>query len=145
MVIKKFLRDYDFGLHGQFCDAQDLKMALCDMAIPKHLLRVFGHLLNFNPDTYHEVAKLLMTDEKQAQDDSGVEDDDDNFADDQNVSDGLMSTQHFQILYYVHHSGKRRTPMHIMNAESVHSLGRGGKIVTKILNHQGLAVSYDEL
>ena len=35
--------------------------------------------------------------------------------------------------------------MHIMNAESVHSLGRGGKIVTQILNHEGLAISYPEL
>ena len=35
--------------------------------------------------------------------------------------------------------------MHIMNAESVHSLGRGGKILTTILNHEGLALSYPEL
>ena len=32
-----------------------------------------------------------------------------------------------------------------MNAESVHSLGRGGKVVTTILNHEGLALSYSEL
>jgi hypothetical protein len=48
-------------------------------------------------------------------------------------------------MYYVHHCGRRRTPMHIMNAESVHALGRGGKIVTTILNHEGLALSYTEL
>lgn len=32
-----------------------------------------------------------------------------------------------------------------MNAESVHSLGRVGKIVTKTLSHQGLALSYTGL
>ena len=32
-----------------------------------------------------------------------------------------------------------------MNAESAHSLGRGGKIFTKMLNHQGLSLSYAEL
>ncbi|KAG0724293.1 hypothetical protein GWK47_040864 [Chionoecetes opilio] len=48
-------------------------------------------------------------------------------------------------MYYVHHCGRKRTPMHIMNAESVHALGRGGKIVTSILNHEGLAFSYTEL
>ena len=32
-----------------------------------------------------------------------------------------------------------------MNAESAHSPGRGGKILTKILNHQGLSLSYAEL
>ncbi|KAG0711137.1 hypothetical protein GWK47_021289 [Chionoecetes opilio] len=51
----------------------------------------------------------------------------------------------FQTMYYVHHCGRKRTPMHIMNAESVHALGRGGKIVTSILNHKGLALSYTEL
>ena len=35
--------------------------------------------------------------------------------------------------------------MHIMNAESAHSLGRGGKILTSILNRQGLALSYPKL
>jgi len=34
--------------------------------------------------------------------------------------------------------------MHIMNSESVHALGRGGKIVTQTLNHEGLAISYPE-
>ena len=53
----------------------------------------------------------------------------------------------FQIMYtyYVHHCERRRTPMHIMNAESFHSLGRGGKIVTTIVNHEGMSLSYSEL
>ena len=51
----------------------------------------------------------------------------------------------FQIMYYVHHCGWKKTPMHIMNAESVHALGRGGKIVTQILNHEGLSLSYAAL
>lgn len=38
-----------------------------------------------------------------------------------------------------------KTHMHIMNAESVHSLRRGGKIVTKKMNYQGLALSYTGL
>ena len=48
-------------------------------------------------------------------------------------------------MHYIHQNGKRRTPLHIMNVESVHSLGRGGKIVTQILNREGLAISYPEL
>jgi len=35
--------------------------------------------------------------------------------------------------------------MHILNAESVHALGHGGKIVTQTLNHEGLAISCPEL
>ena len=48
-------------------------------------------------------------------------------------------------MFYIQNNGRKRTPMHIMNAESVHSLGHGGKIVTSILNHEGLALSYPEL
>ena len=74
-----------------------------------------------------------------------------NANDHSNRSDNL-STQRcqkvqslFQIMYYVHHCERSRAPMYIMNAESVHSLGRGGKIVTTIVNHEGLALSYSEL
>ena len=78
------------------------------------------------------------------------EDEQDNI--DNREANGNLSTQCcrkvqslFQILYYVHHCGKQRTPMHIMNAESVHGLGRGGKIVNTTLNHEGRELSYTEL
>ena len=40
----------------------------------------------------------------------------------------------FQITFGIglHQNGRKRTPMHIMNAESVHSLGRGGKVITTV-------------
>ncbi|KAG0727783.1 hypothetical protein GWK47_033909 [Chionoecetes opilio] len=89
-----------------------------------------------------------MTQEKVADNENADEDDSDYISD----SDGNLSTRRcrklqslFQTMYYVHHCGRKRTPMHIMNAESVHALGRGGKIVTSILNHEGLALSYTEL
>ena len=40
----------------------------------------------------------------------------------------------FQTMYYVHHGGRKRTPMHIKNAVSAHNVGHGGKILTIILN-----------
>ena len=51
----------------------------------------------------------------------------------------------FEVLYHVHHKGQRRTPMHLMNGNSVQGLGRGDKILCKILNHEGLCSSYDEV
>ena len=148
-LIRDALNDFDFGLDDRFCDAQDLKHALCDMSIPDPLLWFFGHLYNFNPQTYPAAAKALMTDEHLTDQDSDEEDDN---ATQSSQSDGELSVSRcrkiqsiFQILYYVHHSGRKRTPMHILNAESVHALGRGGKIVTQTLNHEGLAISYPEL
>ena len=147
-VIREALNAFDFGLEDSFCDAHDLKHALSHMNIPEPVLRFFGHLYNFNPATYNKAAADVMTEDTPA---SEAPDDD---SDDPHKlrDDGALSGQRcrkvqslFQVMYYVHHQGRRRTPMHIMNAESVHSLGRGGKIVTQTLNHEGLAISYPEL
>ena len=48
-------------------------------------------------------------------------------------------------MFYVFHSGKKRTPLSILNAVFAHSLGRGSKIFVKSLNRQGMAISYSEL
>ena len=147
MVLKRscYLDAFDFGLEDSFCDARDLRHALSDMSIPEPLLRFFGHLYNLNPATYTRAAMTETLANEPA-------DDDDDANRDQQQIDGALSTNRcrkvqslFQIMYYVHNQGRRRTPMHIMNAESVHSLGRGGKIVTQTLNHEGLAISYPEL
>ena len=133
--------DYDFGLEDRFCDAQDLKNALIGMNIPEPIVRFFGYLYNFNPETYQKAAEAVMSEEKRAVD-GGEEDDCDEDVVDEEVPsvDGNLSTKRcwkvqslFQILYYVHHCGRKRTLMHIMNAESVHSLGRGGRLSLKVL------------
>lgn len=158
-VIRKALDEYDFGLEDSFCDAQDLKVACTEMEIPEPIVRFFGHLYNFKPDTYKQAANSIMTDEKLTTELPAMDDGENNDDADEEASDGNQQSFHgslsvsrcrkvqslFQIMYYVHHCGRKRTPMHIMNAESVHALGRGGKIVTQTLNHEGLAISYPEL
>ena len=157
-VIRKALDAHDFGLEDRFCDAYDLKMACTDMEIPEPILQFFAHLYNFKPETYKDAAKSVMTEDKvvsetQAEhDEEGCDDDTEEAASDGHPSNGSLSNSRcrkvqslFQIMYYVHHCGRKKTPMHIMNSESVHALGRGGKIVTQILNHEGLAVSYADL
>lgn len=129
------------------------------MKIPGPLLRFFGYLYNFNTESYRKAAKLVMSEDLSPSEEShgsGDTDYDDDDGDDKEICDeqcnGDLSVQRcrkmqslFQILYYVNHCGRKRTPMHIMNAESVHSLRRGGKVVTKTLSHQGLALSYTGL
>ncbi|KAG0717424.1 hypothetical protein GWK47_008039 [Chionoecetes opilio] len=118
------------------------------MGILESVLEFFGTLYNFKPETYKQAAPSVMTQEKVADNENADEHDSDDISD----SDDNLSTRRcrklqslFQTMYYVHHCGRKRTPMHIINAESVHALGRGGKIVTSILNHKGLAPSYTEL
>ena len=148
-MIRKALDDYDFGLDDKFCDAQDLKTSLSNMPIPESILNFFGHLFNFNPDTYDNAANSVMADNFS---DLISDDFNDEEVAKNTSSDSTLSVQRcrkiqslFQIMFYVNHCGRKRTPMHIMNAESVHALGRGGKILTQTLNHEGLAISYSEL
>jgi len=74
-VIIKALNDFDVSLDDSFCDAQNLKHALCNTNIPEPVLRFFGHLYDFNPQTYNSAAKAVMTEEVIDQDNDAEEDD----------------------------------------------------------------------
>lgn len=139
------LHDYDFN--NRFCDAQDLKQAWSKMNIPEPILQFYGHLFNFNPATYRAAADQVITSDMQ-------EDVDDVDQEEEQVphKDGSLSVQRcrkiqtmFQHMFYIHHSGRKRTPMSVLNAEFAHSLGRGGKIFVTSLNRKALAMSYTEL
>ena len=162
-TIRDSLNKFDFDLEDSFCDAQDLKTALCRIDIPEPILMFFGHLFNFSPDSYKKASQGVMKEDRTASacpvscdDDSNDTDGDDGEDEDdvykKKLADGELSVQRckkiqsiFQTIYYVHHQGRRRTPIHIMNAVSVHALGRGGKLMTKSLNREGISMSYDEL
>ena len=50
----------------------------------------------------------------------------------------------YQILVFIIHNGRRRTPLHILNAEAIHNTCRSRTLISS-LNHFGLSISYDEL
>ena len=153
-VLRNSLESHDFDLDDRFGDAQDLRHACSSMSIPEPILRFLGYLYNFNPRTYPKAAAAVMMDTVPTEDDGDDEEstDEDEHEHFEQTASGCLFTQRcrkiqalFQTMYYIHHCGRKRTPMQIMNAESAHSLGRGGKILTKILNHQDLSLSYAEL
>ena len=134
----KALDNHDFGLDDRFCDAQDLSRACSDMEIPTPILQFLAYLYNFTLDAYKNAAREVMTDRE--------EEDEDILKEDTFSAKKCRKIQSlFQIMYYIHQNGKKRTPLHIMNAESIHALGRGGKIVTSLFKREGLALSYSEL
>ena len=49
-----------------------------------------------------------------------------------------------QILYFDMHNGRKRTPLHVINGQSIHSTCKSSTLV-KSFNHLGLSVSYEEL
>ena len=49
-----------------------------------------------------------------------------------------------QTLYFILHNGRRRTPLHIMNAQAIHEASKSKTLITSF-NHFSLSVNYDEL
>ena len=155
-VIRSSFNEYDSGLTDRFCDATDLKQSCVNMSIPDPVLKFLGYLYDFNPTTYSKAAEqvtpvnnLHIISEENEEHEENEEDDEE---DEDSSPNRNLSVQRcrkmqsiFQILYYTHHCGKKRTPLHIMNAEFAHNLGHGGKIFTSVLNRTGLALSYSAL
>lgn len=81
-VIRASLDKHDFGLEDSFCDGQDLKLACCDMNILAPILRFFGYLFNFDPETYPKAAKEVITQQEHSND---LTDDGDGCEDDDNL------------------------------------------------------------
>ena len=49
-----------------------------------------------------------------------------------------------QIMHFNDHNGIKRTPLHILNAQSIHDKCKSRELITSF-NHYGLAISYNEL
>ena len=50
----------------------------------------------------------------------------------------------FQIICYIIHNGKQKTPFHISLTEAIHDTCRS-KTLIQIMNRLGLCISYDEM
>ena len=142
--IREELSAFDFQLNDRFGDAEDLRQSLKNADIPEVTLHFFSEIFNFDVTTYKEAAENILTDDYENTDDH----------DDENKNEGrsklsirlcLKIQSLFQVLYYIHHRGRRRTPIHVMNAAWAHSLGHGGTQFVHILNRLGLSNSYSEL
>ena len=129
-VLRNSLESHDFDLDDRFGDAQALRHACSSMSIPEPILRFLGYLYNFNPGTYPKAAAAVMMDTVPTEDDSNDEEstDEDEHKHFEQTASGCLSTQRcrkiqalFQTMYYIHHCGRKGTPMHIMNAESAQS------------------------
>ena len=144
-IIRKELASFDFDLNDKLCDAEDLRNSLGSIGMPKVILELFGEIYNFDPNTYEQVAKTVIDHEELDEEDIGEMEDEDCSSRKLSVHRCRKIQSLFQTMFYIFHSGRCRTPMHIMNAVWTHSLGNGGTSLTKILNHAGLSVSYSEL
>ena len=50
----------------------------------------------------------------------------------------------YQILYFILRNGRRRTPLHIINAQAIHKANKTKTLIASF-NHFSLCIRYDEL
>ena len=152
-MIRAGLLAEDFKLADSFCDAQDLEAAWKKITIPPAILTFFATLFNFNADNFSKkVVQAQNADEDDGNDndddDRGYNEDFENENDDnsQQVSETKKRKvlAIYQILYYVIHCGRRRTPLHVLNAEAIHSTCKSKTLISSF-NHFGLCMGYQEV
>ena len=130
--------ELDFDLQDRFCDANDLETANANMVVTEPLLKFFAVLYNFDIDSFTITSKRLA---------ECVAD----FADDENDCGSGLSEKKCrqvqgltQILYYILHRGRKRTPMHVLNSQAIYEACKS-KTLIKCFNSYGLCIGYNEV
>jgi len=110
-AIRQVLLDFNFDLQDKFCDSVDLKDSWDNMQIPDELVTFLCVLLNCDRND------LVCI----------VGDDHDDTSDDECIGYGSESPKLrklksvFQVLYFMVHNGRCRTPPHLMCGEGIHA------------------------
>lgn len=142
----------DFDLQDKFCDSTDLKESWSNMKIPETFVSFFAALFDISHSKFSQ--SLEFYDMKEG-DEEGVEEEEDDNEPDMSMADEtedkpiprlriLKIKSLYQIMYYIVHAGKKKTPLHMMTAISVHAISKSASLV-KMLNRTGLSISYDEV
>ena len=132
--IRRHFLNEDFSLEDRFCEANDLQEAWERIKFPEPVMKFMSTLFNFNPDQFYEKGEDedLEGDELECRNPK--------------VSDSKRRKviALYQIIYFIIHNGRKKTPLHILNAEAIHQTCRSKTLITSF-NHFGLSTSYDDL
>lgn len=141
-AIQLALLDYSFDLEDRFCDSSDLLDSLDNMDIPDELLTCLCVLLNcYRNDLECSVNSY----------NNSTLSDHINTSDEETSGNGSAHSPKlrklksvFQVLYFVVHNGRRKTPLHLTCAEEIHTTCKSKTLITYLID-LGLSVSYDEI
>ena len=154
-------------IYCRFCDEQDLRQAWESIVIPQSVAKFFSVLFNVNADelAIPNETKGMCDDDLDDEDNNGELDLDlddsvnacetdevanDNWDELYNSSTKLSQNKNrqirsiYQMLFYIINNGRKRTPLHILNAEAIHHNCKSSTLITSF-NHQGVCMSYDDL
>ena len=129
VLLRECILKQDFELNNKFCDASELEKAYKDIVIPKEVEYFFSALFDFD-------IKRNDVDEDQL----GDTDTDRNFR----AAKLKKILSVYQIVFYILNNGRKRTPLHMLNSESIYNACRSKTLISS-LNRFGLTISYDEV
>ena len=123
LKIREILLKENDPLEETFCDANDISDTWYHKKIPEVILEFLCVLLNVDhKGFYNDVEsnpKISIPKQRK-----------------------IIAL--YQIIFYDVNNGKKKTPLHVLNAEMIHDACRSKTLVTNF-NHYGLGISYPEL
>ena len=149
LLIRESLLETNFDLGDKFCDANDLRQSWTNTPLPEVLLRFFGVLFKFDPQSFYDTRTIKEStivdeeEEEEEEEDDDYDDEEDKDEAEENVQ-GMSDMKRrkirvlHQIMYFNVHNGTKRTPLHILNAQSIHDKCKSKELITSF-NHYGLA------
>ena len=132
-ILRDSFLNVDYGLNDKFCDATEMKHSWDSTDIPEDIMKFFAALFHFQ-----------MPDNQMGEEDDDFDRDGDNEDSNFHNSKGNKVMALLQIMFYIVHNGRKRTPMHIMNGEAIHEACKSSTLI-KNFNRFGLSVSYEEI
>ena len=124
--LRETILKQDFHLQDKFCDASELEQEYKEILIPNDVATFFSGLFGLE-----NMQKSLTSDDQE---------------EDSNAHSVLFKKilSLYQIIFYILHNGRKRTPLHMMNSEAIYNSCRS-KTLLSSLNKFGLTISYDEI
>ncbi len=147
--IRQALLNEDFGLSDKFCDANDLRQAWTSIVIPEPVKTFLITLMDFEGFDFEETT-VTNDEDDEGDDEDGLDGDNGiDEKDEEKSAHGSVQKKRrilslYQLVYFMVHSGRKRTPLHILNAEAIHHASRNSQLVTSF-HRLGIAMGYDEL
>lgn len=132
-LIKESLSKIHFDLNDRFCDKLDLEDAWNDLEIPDPLLKFFSILFNYSEEDIQSCKNSEPTNSNYH-----------NMKNKQKQNDIIRIKSLYQIMYFILHSGRKKTPLHLLTGIAIHSTCKSASLITSF-NKIGLCVSYDDI
>ena len=138
-MLRDQLQLVDFGLEDSFCDKDDLYDSWSNTRMPETLIEFFSGLLNMSKaDLISPLYEPI---------DSEDDFEDDNLPDTVTKQSAkpkvVLAKSLFNTLFYSVHRGRKKAPLHVMLAHSVHDRCKSKELITS-LNRLGFCISYTQ-